>query len=128
MKFLVDNALSPAISARLAEAGHDAIHVRDVGMHASADDEVFDLAENEGRVIVSSDTDFGALLAVRRKRTPSFILFRRSQGRRPKEFVSQVLYLVERYTEQLRLGCILTVGDTSVRLRLLPVDLVNDKQ
>ncbi len=32
MRFLVDNALSQLLSRELNQKGHDAIHVRDVGM------------------------------------------------------------------------------------------------
>ncbi len=32
MRFLIDNALSPRIAEGLNEAGHDAIHVRDIGL------------------------------------------------------------------------------------------------
>jgi hypothetical protein len=41
VKFLIDQALSPAVATELNRAGHDALHVRDLGMQAASDEEIF---------------------------------------------------------------------------------------
>jgi predicted nuclease of predicted toxin-antitoxin system len=54
MKFLVDNAVSPAVAEGLREAGHDAVHVRDLGLAAADDPVIFERAAGEDRVVLSS--------------------------------------------------------------------------
>jgi predicted nuclease of predicted toxin-antitoxin system len=76
MKFLIDNALSPALAALLEQAGHDAIHVRSIGLQHADDHVIFERAALEHRIVVSADADFGTLLAMRSSRQPSVIQFR----------------------------------------------------
>jgi len=74
VRFLVDANLSPQVARLLAAVGHDAVAVRDLGLQDAPDDEIRDRALSEDRVIVSHDTDFGTLLAIRRQSKPSFVL------------------------------------------------------
>jgi predicted nuclease of predicted toxin-antitoxin system len=64
LKFLVDQCLSPVLARLLSQAGHDVVHVRDRGMSSATDDEILALADDEGRVLISADSDFGEILTL----------------------------------------------------------------
>ena len=68
MRLLVDNALSPVLAELLRNAGHEAAHVRDIGLHHAADEAIFERAAVEDFILVSADTDFATLLASRASR------------------------------------------------------------
>lgn len=122
MKLLVDAALSPLVSDQLAALGHDAIHVRQRDMSSAPDVHVLSLAEEEGRIVVSADTDFGSLLAVRNAGHPSFILLRKANGLRPEQLAHIVSRVIEDYAEELASGAVVTVKDRTVRIRDLPIE------
>lgn len=121
MRFLIDNALSPALATALGKAGHDALHVRDVGLRDAADDEIMRLAASEDRILVSADTDFGTLLALYNQRLPSIILFRRGSPRVPAQQAALLLANLPAVEEELRSGAILIVHSGRLRIRPLPL-------
>lgn len=49
MRFLVDNTLSPRVAEVLQQVGHDAVHVREYGLQAALDLEIFGWAAEESR-------------------------------------------------------------------------------
>lgn len=119
MKFLIDNALSPQIAYELRDAGHDAVHIRDIGMAACSDNEIFDFAEQERRIILSADTDFGTILALRQAAFPSFILFRRTD-KRPLAQLQFLLAHLDQIKDDLNNGAVVVLEDKRIRIRSLP--------
>lgn len=120
MRFLVDNALSPRLAERLNEAGHDAVHVRDLGIQHAADEVIFERAATEQRVLVSADTDFGTLLAMRRTSEPSVLLFRGAVPRHPDALADLLLRNMEQITAPIRQGSLVVVEPERIRVRPLP--------
>lgn len=122
MRFLLDNNLSPRLGDLLRTAGHDVVHVRDIGLRDALDPVVLDAARADNRVLISADTDFGALLARTRATEPSFILLRRASGQRIEQQAAVILDNLDLVRTDLEAGAIVVIGETTARIRRLPID------
>ena len=120
MRFLADAGISPKTVEFLKQLGHEATHVRTLGMQRAPDAQVIALARTDGSVVLSFDLDFGDLLALGVTDKPSVILFRLADER--AESVNRRLSTVlsEQVTE-LESGALILVQDTRYRVRKLPI-------
>lgn len=95
--------------------------MRDYGLQAASDEEIFERAQQEQRVVVPADTDFGTLLALRRERSPSVVLFRHGTQRRPEQQSEMLLANLGTIERDLANGSIVVVEPDRIRIRGLPL-------
>jgi predicted nuclease of predicted toxin-antitoxin system len=121
LRFLVDESLAATVARLLVEAGHDALHLGDVGQLGASDEAVMRTAAKAGRVVISEDTDFGELLALGRHPGPSVVLLRRGPHR-PQAQARLLLDGLPQLTDDLAEGAIVVISPGRIRIRRLPAD------
>ncbi len=121
MRLFLDQNLSAHLAGLLDGSVFDVIDTRSIGMQRASDEEIADFAASENRIVVSADTDFGAILAARQARKPSFVLLRRSQGLSPDIVASVLVSNLPAFEADLEAGAIVVISDEVVRVRPLPI-------
>ena len=120
MKLLADMHISPRTVTFLRSLGHDVVRINEIMSAASTDEAVVARAFEAGRVILTQDLRFSAIVAFAGGSAPSLISLRLSSSR--IEFVNAILERVLPTVEDdVIAGAIVTVEDTRVRTRRLPV-------
>ncbi len=118
MRFIVDQAVSWQVAEALTKAGHDAIHVRDVGRANAPDESILELAAADRRIIISQDTDFGTLLVRAGGKHPSVVLLRMRDAR-PETHARTILQNLPQIARDLESGAIVVIEDARIRVRRL---------
>lgn len=121
MKLLVDANLSPRIATALRNGGYNADHVADLGLATASDPTIFDRAEADGYVVVTADTDFPTLAALRRATSPSVVLLRGVSELSPAEHAQLLLDNLPAVHPDLDAGAVVSLSPTYMRVRDLPI-------
>jgi predicted nuclease of predicted toxin-antitoxin system len=121
VKLLLDANLSPEVGRRLKGAGHDAIHVADIGLLNATDPEILQAAAKEERILLTADSDFGALLALGSMASPSVLLLRSADHLRPTEQALLIAANLPQIAEDLEKGAIVSLARDRLRVRELPI-------
>lgn len=121
MRFLLDANLSPKTRDGLRAAGHDAVHVVDVGLLHADDDTILAHAAEHRLVLVTADHDFAALLALRGAAGPSVVHLRGIADRPPAFHLELLATNLRSITEDLEAGAIVSLSPTRLAVRRLPI-------
>ena len=121
MRLLIDANLSPRVAATLRDAGHQAVHVADIGMLGASDDAILAHAAGAGQVIVSADTDLGELLAVAGAARPSVVLRRSADHLTPDQQAVLLVANLPAVTAELDAGAVVSIARGRLRVRPLLV-------
>ena len=120
MRFLADAGLSPVTVDFLVQLGHEAVHVRMLGMQRSPDLDVVDRARTDSSIVLTFDLDFGDVLALGVLDKPSVIIFRLADER-PESVNHRLAAVLEQCSAALDSGALILVEDTRYRVRKLPI-------
>lgn len=120
MKILLDEGLPKRAAALLRDRGIDAFHITEIADASTADHVILEEARNAGRVVVTLDADFHALLAVKGWATPSVIRIRR-EGLSAEDVRDLVIHLLSDHQAALLSGVALSVRAHLVGIRKLPL-------
>lgn len=117
MKFLLDRCAGRRLADWLRTLGYDVVESRHRGPDPG-DPTLLAWAAAEERVLVTIDTDFGALLFVEQLPHAGLIRLPDVPATKRIELIGQVL---ERYTHELESGAIITIRGGRIRVSRSPV-------
>ena len=76
MRFLVDADMPRSTTALLRDLGNDVVDIRDIRPPGTEDSEIYSIAREEERIIITRDLDFGNIITYPPGEHPGIIVLR----------------------------------------------------
>ncbi len=115
IKILTDENISPKVVAFLKEQGIDVLDIKEQNWYGKADEELFEIAYQKQRFVLTHDSDFGTL-AINEKKRYYGIIYLRLRNVNP----CNVIRVYERFLNldiELFPETIVVVKETRIRIR-----------
>ena len=112
MKFLVDECTGPAVARWLEQRGHDVFSVYDEA-HGIDDNKVIEIAQAEGRILITNDRGFGEKV-FRERRPHHGVVFLRLANERAANKIRVLDQLLSQHSDML-LGRFVVVTESRIR-------------
>ena len=116
MRFLVDRCAGRRLADWLRNNGHDALEAQTIGPDPG-DRALLELAEAEGRILVTIDKDFGELIYLHDVPHAGLIRLPDVRASRRIEIIAE---LIEQYRSELEERAVITVQGRHVRISRPP--------
>ena len=120
MKLLLDQGLPHGTAARLREREVDCVHTGECALANASDQDILQSARRTGRVVVTLDADFHALMALSNAAGPSVIRIR-IEGLRADALAALLLSLLDPCKADLTQGSLVSVTKNHIRVHHLPI-------
>jgi predicted nuclease of predicted toxin-antitoxin system len=112
--FVADEHIDSVIVRRLRDDGHDVVWIAELSPGVD-DERVLAIAEQQQRILLTADTDFGDFVFRQRRATAGIVLLRLA-GFTPERKAAAMAEVIASHLDELR-GAFTVVAPGAVRIR-----------
>jgi predicted nuclease of predicted toxin-antitoxin system len=115
MRFLLDQDVYAVTARFLVDAGHDVILVAQISLSQASDEEILKTAQQQNRILVTRDRDYGNLVFVRAM--GSGVIYLRALPTTVNRIHNELVKVLETYSEVELVGAFVVVEPDGHRFR-----------
>ena len=120
MKILVDMNLSPLWAGFLTGNEIEAVHWSSIGLPDATDSEIMIYAKTYNFSVLTTDLDFGFILAITQGKKPSVIQLR-TGALNPDKIGNIVISAIKLLADDIEKGALVTIHQHKTRVTMLPL-------
>ncbi len=114
LRLLIDESTGRKVARALAESGFDVLYVADV-MRGAGDEKILQFAEQEKRILVTNDKDFGELV-FRLMKPVTGVIFLRLASDVPQKRIEVLSKVIQNFQGKF-IGHFIVANEYKIRVR-----------
>lgn len=121
MKLLLDQGLPRSTGQILRAAQVDAIHTGECSLSTASDAKIIEYAREQGRIVITLDSDFHSIMVLNNAATPSVIRVR-IEGLRAEPMANLIIRVLRLCCDDLIKGALVSITEHRIRIRKIPIN------